>query len=156
MLLELRQFPLLVSDVEVAGPEVDLDGVGLSEFEEVRLGLLGEVEERLGAFEAVLRLHLFRAGALARTELPAVAARSAVAEAVRLDQDHVDAGLGQMRGGRQSGEAAADDHDVRRQVAVQRRIFGTFSDGVFIPGEAGGDGRDVGHDFSGVGEQGNR
>ena len=40
-----------------------------------------------------------------------------------LDQHHVGAGLGQMEGGRQTGEAAADDADVGAARAVERRVF---------------------------------
>jgi hypothetical protein len=46
------QVALAVADVEVAGPEVDLDIVRRGELEQVRLGFLGDVEQRLGAFES--------------------------------------------------------------------------------------------------------
>ena len=108
------QLALLVNDVEMAGPEVDVDLVGGGELEQMRLGLLGEVEQRLGAFEAEFGFQFLRPGALAGAKLAAIAARCAVAEAVRLDQHHAGPGLGQMGRRRQAGKAAADDDDVGR------------------------------------------
>ena len=61
------------------------------EFEEMRLGFLGKVEQRLGAGPAELGFQLVGPGALAGAELAAIAARGAVAEAVRLDQRDVGA-----------------------------------------------------------------
>ena len=59
------------------------------EFEQMRLGLFGKVEQRLGAGKTVLGFQLLGPGALAGAELPAIAARRAVAEAVRLDQHDI-------------------------------------------------------------------
>ena len=101
-----------MADVELAGPEVDLDLVDGGEFQQMRLGLLGQVEQRLGALEAEFVLQLLRAGPLAGAELAAIAARRAVAEAMRLDQRDIGARLGEMGRRRQAGEAAADDDDV--------------------------------------------
>ena len=134
------QVALAVADVEVAGPEVDLDFVDGREFQQMRLGFLGEVEQRLGALEAEFLLQLLRARPLAGAELAAVAARCAVADAMRLDQRDARAGLGQMRCGRQAGEAAADDDDIGGEVAVERRVFRTRPGRVLIPGIAGRDG----------------
>ena len=65
------------------------------EVEEMGLGLLGEVEQRLGALEAVAASISSGQSALAGAHLAAIAARGAVAEAVRFDQDRdVDAGRG--------------------------------------------------------------
>ena len=149
MLDELGQFALLVRDVEMAGTEVDVDPVRLGEFEQVRLGLLGEVEQRLGAGKAVLGLELLSAGALAGAELAAIAAGCAVAEAAAIDQHHVAAGLGQVRRSGQPGEAAADDHHVAAPVAVERVVFRPRADRGFVPGIAGGDGGLVSHELSG-------
>ena len=70
--------------------------------------------------EAEFGLEFLGPGALAGAELPAIAARRAVAEAVRLDQRDRRAGLGEMRRRRKPGEAAADDRDIASPVAVQR------------------------------------
>ena len=90
------------------------------EFEQMRLRLLGEIEQRLGAREAELLLQLLRAGPLAGAELAAIAARRAVADAVAFDQHDVGSRLGEMRRRRKAGEAAADDDDVGREIAVER------------------------------------
>ena len=142
----------LVGGRELAGLIVDVDAVRLREVYEVRLGLLGEVEQRLGAFEAELGLQLLRPCALAGAELPAIAPRRPVAEAVLLDQHHVEAGPGEMVRGRQARVAAADDGDVGGGRAVERRIGGALADAVLIPGAAGGDGGLVGHGLRAIGQ----
>ena len=111
---------LLVRDGELARHEVDLDAVRRGEFEKMRLGLLGEVEQRLGAAPADLGLELVERAALAGAELAAIPARCAVAEAMRLDQRDIGARLGEMGRRRQAGEAAADDDDVGAAIAVER------------------------------------
>ena len=88
MLEIFRQEALALADIEMAGPEVDLDVVRLGEFKQMRLGLLGDVEQRLGALESVFGLQFLSAGTLPGAELPAIAPGGAVAKAVRLDQDH--------------------------------------------------------------------
>ena len=82
---------LLVRDRELARHEVDVDAVHRCEFEQMRLGLLGKVEQRLGAGPAELGLELVERGAMAGAELAAIPARGAVAEAVRVDQHDVGA-----------------------------------------------------------------
>ena len=99
MFLVLGQLALLVRHVEVAGPEIDVDLVGGGEIEQMRFGFLGNVEQRLGAFEAELGLQFLRAGTLAGSELAAVSARCAIAEAVRLDQGDAGSCLGRGRSG---------------------------------------------------------
>ena len=130
----------------MAGPEIDVDLVGGGEFEQMRLGFLGDVEQRLGALESEFGLQFLRAGALAGAELAAIAARCAVAEAMRLDQRDAGSRLGEMRRRRQPGKAAADDDDVDRAVAVERRIVRPRAGGVLVPGIAGGDRGLVGHE----------
>ena len=137
---------LLVRDRQLAGHEVDVDAVHRGEFQQMRLGFLGEIEQRLGARPAELGFELVERGALAGAELAAIPARGAVAEAIGVDQRDVGARLGEMGGGRQAGEAAADDDDVGAAVAVERRIFGARAGRVLVPGNAGGDGGLVGHD----------
>ena len=44
---------LLVRDGDLARHVVDLDAVGRGEFQQMRLGLLGEVEQRLGAVQPI-------------------------------------------------------------------------------------------------------
>src|SRR5690606_41632150 len=61
--------------------------------------------------------------------------RSAVADAMRLDQRDAGPGLGEVRRGRQPREAAADDDDVGAEIAVERRVVGSRAGGVFVPGD---------------------
>lgn len=71
---------LLVRHRNLARHEIDVDLVGGGEFEQVRLGLLGQVEQCLGAGKTELGLHFLRPGALACAELSAIAPGSAVAQ----------------------------------------------------------------------------
>src|SRR5690606_20420972 len=112
---------------------------------DMALGIFGKVEQRPGALEAELGFQAFRLGALAGAELAAVAPRSAVAEAMRVDEDDVYALLSKVVGGLQAGEAAADDGDVGIDGSVERGIFGAFPDACLIPGDAGGNRALPGH-----------
>jgi hypothetical protein len=89
----------------------------------------GKVEERPGALVADLLLELFRPPPLAGAELPAIAPRCSVAEAVGIDQDGRNAGPGQMMRGLQPGIAAADDGDVASPRAVESGIGRPLADG---------------------------
>ncbi len=146
MRLVVVDVALLVRHRHLAGHVVDLDLVDSGEFEEMRLGLFGEVEQRLGPGKAVFRFEFLGPGALAGAELAAIAARSAVAEAMRFDQHDIAAGPGEVHRRRQAGEAAANDDDVAPQVTVERLVFGPWAGRVLIPGAAGGDWGLVGHD----------
>src|SRR6185312_847119 len=113
--------------------------------EQMGLRLLGEVEQRLGAGEAEFGLQVLGPGALAGAELAAITAGGAVAEAMRLYKNDIDAGLGQMRRRRQAGEAAADDDDIGAAVAVESRIGRPFAGRLLIPGISRRDRTAVGH-----------
>jgi hypothetical protein len=123
----------------LAGHVVDLDLVDGGEFEEMRLGLFGEFEQRLGPGKAVFRFELLGPGALTGAELAAIAARCAVAETMRFDQHDIAAGPGEVHRRRQTGKTAANDDDVAPQVTVKRLVFGPWTGRVLIPGAAGGD-----------------
>src|SRR5690606_11572855 len=145
MLAEGGKLARLVRDVELAGAIVDVDAVGGGKFEQVRLGFLAELERCLGPLEPELSFELLRTPTLPSAALPPIAARRPVAEAMRLDKHHVDAGLRQMHCRRQSGEAAADDDDVRRGRTVEGRVGGPLANRVLVPRAAGGDGRLICH-----------
>jgi hypothetical protein len=94
------------------------------EFEHVRLGLFGEIEQRLGAGEPEFSLQLLGPGALSGAELAAIAPDAPSPKRCASISTTLVPGLGEMHGRRKPGEAAADDDDVGRAVAVERRIFG--------------------------------
>ena len=127
------QVALAVADIEMAGTEIDLDLVDRGEFEQVRLSLLGDVEQRLGAREAEFLLQLLRAGTLTRAKLAAIAARRAVADPVAFDQHDVCSGLGEMRRRRKACEATANDDDVGREIAVEGSIVRSRTRSIFVP-----------------------
>src|SRR5690606_7758644 len=111
----------------------------------MRLGFLGQIEQRLGALEAVFGFDLLSPAALAGAHLSAIAARRPVAEPVRLDEHDVDAGSGKVHGGREAGKPAADDRDIACGGAVERGVGRPLADGVLIPRAAGGDRRLIRH-----------
>ena len=83
----------LVADDHVALHIVDVDVVLGGEVEQMLLGILGHVEQRLGEPQAERSFHLLGPPALAGAELAAIAAGRAVAEAVGIDQHDIDAGF---------------------------------------------------------------
>ena len=112
----------------------------------MRLGLLGEVEQRLGAARSRSSASCSSGpGALAGAELAAIAARRAVAEAMRFDQHDIGARLGEVSRRRQAGEATADDHDIRFAVAIERWIGWAIGNRILIPGTAGRNGGLIRH-----------
>jgi hypothetical protein len=62
--------------------------------------------------------------------MSAVSARGAPADPVCLDDGYGVAPFGEGEGGRDSGEPATDDADIRRLAAFQRRVMRDF---VFDP-----------------------
>ena len=68
---------------------------------------------------AALRALLARRKAGA--DLPAIAPRSAVAHGLRFEHGDLVAGLGELQRGRKPGIAGADDADIRRHIAFERR-----------------------------------
>ena len=113
----------MLRHLEMARPEVDIDLVDVGEFEQMRLRLLGQIEQRLGAVKAVFGLQVLSPGALAGAELAAIAARRTITEPMRLDQHDIGAGLCQMHCRRQACKAAADNDDVACPIAVERRVL---------------------------------
>ncbi|MNT93374.1 hypothetical protein D3C72_2348340 [compost metagenome] len=79
--------PRLVGHVHLSGHELHVDAVRLGKGEHVFLGVLGQIEESLGALVAEFGLQFLRIPALAGAHLPAIAAGRAVADAAALDHD---------------------------------------------------------------------
>jgi hypothetical protein len=113
----------LVRGRDLARAEIGVDVVGCGK---ARADASSPARPRQTApctLAAEIRLAFLHPGPLAGAELPAIAARSAVAEARAFDQHHVLAARRQVIGRLQPGEAAADDHHVgsRGSVAGRRR-----------------------------------
>ena len=106
-------------DIQLAGHVFDVDAMRVGKIEQIVLGVFGQVEQRLGPLEAELALHFLWRPALAGAQLPAIAARCAIAETVGVDQRDRHAFLGKIVGGLQAGKAAADDDNVTLTVTVE-------------------------------------
>ena len=86
-----------------------------------RLRLLGEVPEQPRPLRPESRLEPALVAPLPGADLAAVPPRGAPADALRLEEHHVEPGPGEVQRRRQAGVAAADDADVGRHLARQRR-----------------------------------
>ena len=104
-----------------AGLEVAVDPVPLDARTHERLRLLGQRPEEPRPLRAQLPLQGELIAPVPAAELPAVAARRAVADAPRLQEHGAKTVLGEMERGGEPGVAAADDADIRARVAVERR-----------------------------------
>jgi hypothetical protein len=112
---------------------INVDGVLFGKFEQMRFGVLGDVEQDFRPLKAKLALQLLHPGPLPGAELPAIAPGCAVAETVLLKQDDGHARLCQMRSSGEPGEPAADDEDIGSQRAGKRGIRRALADRVLIP-----------------------
>ena len=115
------------------GLQVAGDGVAGDQVADQGAGFFGEVPERAGAGLAGGLLQPVLVLALAGADLAAVAPRGAPADAVRLEQDHVEAGLGEVQRGGEAGVAAADDGDVGGGLALQLRKGRERGGGLGVP-----------------------
>ena len=114
----------LVHGLDQPGAPVAVDTVARDQPEGERLGLLGEPPQRSRLVAAELLFEPVLVAALAGVELAAVTPRGAPADAVGLDHDGADPGLGEVERGRQPGIAAADDRDVGPHVLAEPREGG--------------------------------
>ena len=85
------------------------------------LGLLGYLEQAAGALEADGLLGAARGAREVGADVAAVAARGAPADSVGLEDDGVDAPLGERQREADAGQAASDDAHGRPIAAPQRR-----------------------------------
>jgi hypothetical protein len=134
----VRDVALLVGHREMTGLVVDLDLVGFCEFVQMRLRLLGQIEQRLGPRPAEFLFELVDTGALARVHLSAIAAGGAIAEPVLLEQHDACACLRKMSRSRKAGEPAPHDGNVGLNVAFESGVGRPFAHRILVPGDAGG------------------
>ncbi len=134
--MAIVRFPApLVCDVHLAREIVDIDAMLVAKVEQIALGVLRHVEQRLGTLEAEFCFQFCRRGALPGAELAAIATGSPVTEAVALNEHDGDTEPGEIVGGLQPGEAAADNRDVSCYRAVEGRIFRPLAHACLIPGD---------------------
>ncbi len=107
--------------VDHAGLQVAGDPMARDEAAHQGLGLLGHVPECARPLHAEARLKPVLVAPLARTHLPAVPPRGPPADALRLEQHHVETGLRQMQRRREPGVAAADHADIGLLRPLKRR-----------------------------------
>ena len=84
----------------------------------------GHVGQRARRTAAIAAFDDREVAAIAVDDLPAVAARGAPADALALQHDRPDAGLGQGQGGGDARKAGADDADIGARLACQGRAVG--------------------------------
>src|SRR5690606_13265703 len=113
------QIAPLVDHGHLPRPIVDIDPMRRGKIQQMRLGVFCQVEQRLCAREADLAFQFFAPCALPCAQLAAIAPGCAIAETMSIDQRHAGSGLRKMRGCRQPREAAADDDDIDRKVAIK-------------------------------------
>ena len=112
----------LVGQVAVAPGQVAVDLEALDTLAHDLHRLQAHQLELAHAFLAHHRLELLDVMAHAANQLPAVAPAGAPADPARFQQCHRQAFLGQLDGGVQAAEAAADDAHIHLQLAAQGRV----------------------------------
>ena len=103
-------------------PQIAIDGVALDDVEHQPARFEGEVEQHLRPLRPVKLDQALGALAQAGDHLAAIAARRAPADLAAFEQHHLQAALGGVKGRRQAGAAAADDHQVGLDIAGKRRM----------------------------------
>ncbi len=123
----------LPAGLEVAGGELAVDAVPGDQLLDQAVGLESDVPDLAGIVAAEGPLVFAHRGAGAGGELAAVAPRGAPAQPVGLDEDDVEAALGQVQRRREPGIAAADDADIRLVLALEARVVRHLAGGLGVP-----------------------
>ena len=120
-LAELDEMPRLGRDVHVVGTVVALDAV-LSDERLIEIeGLHRHLEQPFRILASDLGAERLLAGRESEDRLAAAAPRRAVADEIRLEHGDPEPALRQMQRRGAPGEPAADDGDVRLELARERR-----------------------------------
>ena len=116
------QLPLVISEIAVAGDEIGVDIIFADAFANDARAKVGDFKQRFQPLFADVLFHRFDVVTDTGHHLAAIAPGAAIAEMARFQHHHVgDALFRQLKGGVNTGEAAADNHHVGFNIFPQRR-----------------------------------